>query len=76
MSKKDGLKENIGTLRAFSVLFLTSIFGVLGYAVANLETLTMTRMIAGVAILVFLVSAFVFVLLKHKEQIKILEEIE
>lgn len=76
MSKKDSLKENISTLRAFSILFLTSIFGVLGYAVANLETLTIPKMLIGIVILIFLVSAFVFVLVKHKQQVKILEELE
>ncbi len=70
MSRKDSIKENIGTLRAFSILFLTSIFGVLGYAIANLETLTTPKMLIGVVILIFLVSAFVFILLKHKEQVK------
>ncbi|GAD19971.1 Uncharacterised protein [Helicobacter fennelliae] len=58
------------------MLFLTSIFGVLGYAVANLESITFLKMCIGVVILIFLICAFVFVMLKHKEQIKILEELE
>ena len=33
-------------------------------------------MCIGVVILIFLICAFVFVMLKHKEQIKILEELE
>ncbi|SQC36286.1 Uncharacterised protein [Helicobacter fennelliae] len=76
MSKKDSIKENINTLRVFSVLFVTSIFGVLGYAVANLESITILKMFVGVVILLFLVLAFVFVMLKYKEQTKILEELE
>ncbi|TLD84557.1 hypothetical protein LS70_003140 [Helicobacter sp. MIT 11-5569] len=53
MSKKDSIKENIGTLRAFAILFLTSIFGVLGYAVANFESLDFFKMFAGIIILIF-----------------------
>ncbi|WP_181461893.1 hypothetical protein [Helicobacter fennelliae] len=58
------------------MLFVTSIFGVLGYAVANLESITILKMFVGVVILLFLVLAFVFVMLKYKEQTKILEELE
>lgn len=53
MSKKDSIKESITTLRVFSVVFLASIFGVLGYAVANLESITILKMFVGIVILVF-----------------------
>ena len=47
MSKKDSIKEDIATLRTFSILFLTSIFGVLGYAITNFDKLTNLKLIVG-----------------------------
>lgn len=76
MSRKDSIKEQIGTLRVFAILFLTSIFGVLGYAVANLENLTLTKVFIGIVILISLASVFVLVLIAHNKRLRELEEIE
>jgi len=76
MSKKDSIKEQIGTLRVFAILFLTSIFGVLGYAVANLETLSILKVFIGAVILLSLVSIFVLIFTMHNKKLKELEEME
>ncbi len=73
---KDSVKENISTYRAFSLLLLTSIFGVLGYAVANVERLTTFKMIIGVFILLVLILSFLFLVMKYVKNIKILEALE
>lgn len=76
MSKKDSIKEQIGTLRVFAILFLTSIFGVLGYAVANLESLVFLKVLIGIVILVSLTFAFALILIAHNKRLKELEDLE
>ncbi|CUU88545.1 Uncharacterised protein [Campylobacter hyointestinalis] len=76
MSKKDSIKEDIATLRTFSILFLTSIFGVLGYAITNFEKLTNLKLIVGFVSLFLLVMFFVISLKLYKRKTKLLEELE
>lgn len=60
MSKKEKIKESIGTARAYQIAFLTAIFGVFGYAIINIDDLSTKQMLYGVGALAFLLVGFAF----------------
>lgn len=69
---KESLKSNIDTLRAFVILFLTSIFSVFGYAIINLENIKSYQLLIGSVVLVTLISLFIILMMKYFKYIKIL----
>lgn len=73
MSKKERIKENIATFRAGIMLLITSLFGVFGYAVINIDTLDTIRMLIGTMICVILVVGLVIVI---KLYLKLVDELE
>lgn len=76
MSKKERIKSDIDTARNFIILFATAILGMLGFAIANLESLSRNQIFIGsVALFGLCVALFIFVIayLKNRSE---LEEME
>ena len=76
MSRKEIIKEDIATYRAYLLLLTTSLFGIIGYAIINIETLTATQMVLGVIVSVVLSASFGILLKKYLKTRKILEDME
>lgn len=76
VGKKDSVKEDIATYRAGIMLLLTSIFGVFGYAIINLNELALSQMLLGICVCFILLIGLVVVVKKYLQSIKILEEME
>lgn len=73
MSKKDEIKEDIATYRAYSLLFITSLFGITGYAFVNIDRLSATQTIIGSLACIALVISIVIVIkqyLKAKKELR------
>lgn len=68
------IKEDIATYRAYLLLISTSLFGVIGYAIVNINKLDLIQMILGILISFALIIAFVFLIKKYLKIRKILEE--
>lgn len=69
---KESLKSNIDTLRAFSLLLLTSIFSIFGYAIVNLNQINSQQFLIGSIVLSLLIAFFTILMIKYFKQIKIL----
>ncbi|MCH5323472.1 MAG: hypothetical protein J1E31_07880 [Helicobacter sp.] len=76
MSKKEIIKEDIATYRAYLLLLTTSLFGVVGYAIINIERLNVMQMILGIIASVIIFASFVILLKKYLVARKILGEME
>lgn len=48
MSKKESVREGIGTARNLLLAFLTAIFGVFGYGIVHIDDLTKNQMLCGI----------------------------
>lgn len=68
------IKEDIATYRAYLLLISTSLFGVIGYAIVNINKLDLIQMTLGILISFALIIAFVFLIKKYLKIRKILEE--
>lgn len=76
MSKKEIIKEYIATYRAYLLLITTSLFGIIGYAIINIDKLTTTQMVLGIAISITLCVSFGFLLRQYFQARKKLGVIE
>lgn len=76
MSKKEIIQEDIATYRAYLLLLTTSLFGIIGYAIINIEKLTTTQTILGVIVSIALSASFGLLLKKYLKSRKILEDME
>ena len=73
MNRKEYLKETIATFRALALLLITGIFGVSGFLVSHLETMSATQfIISGVG----LVLLCVFLIFAARHLFKLLGELE
>lgn len=52
MSRKEIIKEDIATYRAYLLLLTTSLFGIIGYAIINIKMLTAPQMVLGVIVII------------------------
>lgn len=70
MSKKDDIKADIDTTRAFMLIVVTAVFGMIGYLIVHLnDELSIYQIILGILAFVCLLVIFV-VLGKHYFKIK------
>lgn len=76
MSKKESIQADIDTLRSFLLAFLTAIFAVCGYAMINIERLSILQTISGVIALICLIIGFVWIFRQYQIKKKILETIK
>ena len=76
MSRKEIIKEDIATHRAYLLLLTTSLFGIVGYAIINIEKLTTTQTILGVVVSIVLSASFGLLLQQYLKTRKILEDME
>ena len=76
MSRKEIIKEDIATYRAYLLLLTTSLFGIVGYAIINIEKLTTTQTILGVVVSIVLSASFELLLQQYLKTRKILEDME
>ena len=76
MSRKEIIKEDIATYRAHLLLLTTSLFGIVGYAIINIEKLTTTQTILGVVVSIVLSASFGLLLQQYLKTRKILEDME
>lgn len=76
MSRKEIIKEDIATYRAYLLLLTTSLFGIVGYAIINIEKLTTTQTILGVVVSIVLSASFGLLLQQYLKTRKILEDME
>ena len=73
MNRKEYLKETIATFRALSLLLITGLFGVCGFLVSHLGTMsTMQFIISDIGVLVL----FVFLYFSARHLFKMLGELE
>ena len=76
MSRKEIIKEDIATYRAYLLLLTTSLFGIVGYAIINIEKLTTTQTILGVVVSIVLSASFGLLLQQYLKTRKISEDME
>lgn len=76
MSRKEIIKEDIATYRAYLLLLTTSLFGIVGYAIINIEKLTTTQTILGMVVSIVLSASFGLLLQQYLKTRKILEDME
>ena len=76
MSRKEIIKEDIAIYRAYLLLLTTSLFGIVGYAIINIEKLTTTQTILGVVVSIVLSASFGLLLQQYLKTRKILEDME
>ena len=76
MSRKEIIKEDIATYRAYLLLLTTSLFGIVGSAIINIEKLTTTQTILGVVVSIVLSASFGLLLQQYLKTRKILEDME
>ncbi|MWV61760.1 hypothetical protein [Helicobacter saguini] len=75
MSKKDKVKENISIHKAFLMLFVTSIFGIVGYAMINMNKLENNQIwVGGIVIVALLVGSY-FIHRKYKKLVDYLGDL-
>ena len=74
MSKKEQVKSDIELLRNFLILVVTAIFGIIGYAIINIEILTLKQLFLGALALLILYVMLVFMTLKYFKARKELKE--
>ena len=76
MSMKERLKSDIDITRNFVILFATAIIGMLGFTIANIDSLSRKQIILGsVALFSLCVALLIFVVAYLKNRNK-LEEME
>lgn len=73
MSKKEATKENISSARNAVFTFLAAIFGIFGYGIINIETISKAQMLGGIFALIFVSFGFVFSCVYYYKKIKTLE---
>ena len=76
MSRKEIIKEDIATYRAYLLLLTTPLFGIVGYAIINIEKLTTTQTILGMVVSIVLSASFGLLLQQYLKTRKILEDME
>lgn len=74
MSKKENIKSHIDTLRAVMLTLITAIFGICGYAIINIDNLTIKQMISGAVALVIVLIAFFGIISAYLVKSKELEK--
>ena len=70
------IKEDLATYRAFLVFLATSLFGIIGYAMINLDSLNIYQLILGVLANVFILITFIFLLKKYLKSRETLKELK
>ena len=76
MSRKEIIKEDIATYRAYLLNLTTSLFGIVGYAIINIKKHTTTQTILGVVVSIVLSASFGLLLQQYLKTRKILEDME
>lgn len=74
MSKKESVRDGIGTARNLLLAFLTAIFGVFGYGIVHIDDLTKNQMLCGIIALCLLFVGIVLVSINYFIKIKTLEK--